>query len=145
MKREATPFAKITRPSAEGILPRRRLFQLLDRARHHPILWVSGPPGSGKTSLVASYLDSRKLPCLWYQVDEGDSDIATFFYYMGLAGKKPPPERRNLFPFSPLNICKVFRPLPCDILKIFSADLSPPISLSWITIIGYPLGRIFMM
>lgn len=98
MKREAISFAKITRPSAEGILPRRRLFQLLDRARHRPILWVSGPPGSGKTSLVASYLDSRKLPCLWYQVDEGDSDIATFFYYMGLAGKKAAPRKKKPLP-----------------------------------------------
>ncbi|OGP65312.1 MAG: hypothetical protein A2169_02370 [Deltaproteobacteria bacterium RBG_13_47_9] len=98
MKRKATLFAKITRPRAKGILPRKRLFRLLDQGWNRPIAWVSGPPGSGKTSLVASYLDARKLPCLWYQIDEGDSDIASFFYYIGLAGKKASPGTRKSLP-----------------------------------------------
>ncbi|HWR58058.1 MAG TPA: tetratricopeptide repeat protein, partial [Thermodesulfovibrionales bacterium] len=66
------------------------------------VIWVSGPAGSGKTTLVASYLDSRRLPCLWYQLDEGDADIATFFYYMGLAAKKAAPRKRRSLPlFTP--------------------------------------------
>ena len=56
----------------------------------------TGPAGSGKTTTVASYLESRKLPCLWYQIDEGDNDIATFFYYMGLAAKKASRSTRPL-------------------------------------------------
>jgi ATP/maltotriose-dependent transcriptional regulator MalT len=65
-------------------------------------VWVSGPPGSGKTVLLSSYIDFRKLPCLWYQIDEGDSDIATFFYYMGLAVKKAVPHKRRALPlFTP--------------------------------------------
>ena len=75
-------LAKITRPSPEGIFPRERLFHLLDRSCLNPVTFVSGPPGSGKTSLVTSYLKDRKLPCLWYQVDEGDHDPATFFFHM---------------------------------------------------------------
>jgi LuxR family maltose regulon positive regulatory protein len=59
---------------------------------------VSGPPGSGKTTLVASYLDACRLPCLWYQVDEGDSDISTFFYYIGLAARKAAPLKRKPLP-----------------------------------------------
>jgi ATP/maltotriose-dependent transcriptional regulator MalT/DNA-binding SARP family transcriptional activator len=27
-------------------------------------------------------MDNRGLECLWYQVDQGETDIATFFYYM---------------------------------------------------------------
>lgn len=54
--------------------------------------------GSGKTTLIASYLDARKLPCIWYQVDAGDGDIASFFYYMGLAGKKAAPRYKKPLP-----------------------------------------------
>ncbi len=83
-----TAISKITRPRISDVLERSRLFHLLDLKRKAPITWISGPGGSGKTTLVASYLDARKLPCLWFRLDEGDADIATFFYYMGLAGKK---------------------------------------------------------
>ncbi|MGH8719050.1 MAG: hypothetical protein ACREV0_08945 [Burkholderiales bacterium] len=57
-----------------------------------------GLAGSGKTTLIASYLDIRALPCLWYQVDEGDEDIASFFYYLGLACKQATPRRRTPLP-----------------------------------------------
>jgi len=89
---------KITRPTLPKVFPRKRLFRLLDQGRRYPVTWVSGPAGSGKTTLVAGYLDVKKLPCLWYQVDEGDSDIASFFYYMGLAVKKAAPRIRQPLP-----------------------------------------------
>jgi DNA-binding SARP family transcriptional activator len=72
------------------------LFKQLDNCRRSPVIWIAGPAGSGKTTIVASYLESRELPCLWYQIDEGDNDIATFFYYMGLAAKKASRSRRPL-------------------------------------------------
>jgi LuxR family transcriptional regulator, maltose regulon positive regulatory protein len=85
-------LAKTTRPTVANTVARSRLFRLLDRSRKRQITWVWGPPGVGKTTLIASYLVSRKLFNLWYQVDDGDADIATFFYFLGLAA----PRRRPL-------------------------------------------------
>ncbi|MDA8087011.1 MAG: hypothetical protein M0Z75_09970, partial [Nitrospiraceae bacterium] len=45
--------------------------------------------------MAASFLDSIKLPSIWYHVDRGDSDPATFFYYMGLAAKKAAPRNHK--------------------------------------------------
>src|ERR1700752_3841585 len=83
-------------PSLARILPRERLFTLLDRGREGPAAWVAGPPGCGKTTLVASYLDHAALPSLWYQLCDGADNVAPFFYYLGLApeefedGEAPP-------------------------------------------------------
>ena len=98
MKNRTSPIMKISRPIITGILPRNRLFKALDSFRTRPVLWVSGPGGSGKTTLIASWIEARKLPCIWYQADEGDGDIATFFYYMGLAAKKASPRFRRALP-----------------------------------------------
>ena len=81
-------LAKTTRPRLTTVLPRERLLALLDEASERSIAWVAGPPGSGKTTLVSNYLEARKFDHLWYQVDQDDSDVATFFYYMGQAVRK---------------------------------------------------------
>jgi ATP/maltotriose-dependent transcriptional regulator MalT/DNA-binding SARP family transcriptional activator len=91
-------LAKISSPGHEGIIPRERLFLHLDRLSEKKVTWISGPGGSGKTSLVTTYLNDRHLPHLWYNIDTGDDDIATFFYFMGLATRKTSPRFRKPLP-----------------------------------------------
>jgi len=91
-------LAKTTRPSLSAIVPRSRLFALLDRGRKSSVIWITGPPGSGKTTLVSSYLDSRKLNHIWYQLDSGDADVATFFYYMSLATEERESKKKGMLP-----------------------------------------------
>lgn len=66
------------------------------------MVWISAQAGAGKTTLAASYLDSRKIPAIWYQLDAGDHDLASFFYYMGLAAKLAAPRYKKPLPlFTP--------------------------------------------
>src|SRR5262249_43039953 len=83
-----TALAKLSRPKLYDAIPRARLFQRLDHAREHPAIWVCGPPGAGKATLVASYVSEREIPGIWYQMDAGDGDPATFFYYLGMAAEQ---------------------------------------------------------
>lgn len=84
--RRAPTIAKLARPRLHGAVARDRLFARLDETQdRHAAICVVGPPGAGKTTLVASWLNARKLPGIWYQMDRGDADLATFFHYLGQA------------------------------------------------------------
>ena len=86
MPKQSLPVAKLSRPRIHQAVPRHRLFERLDAARAtRPCIFVVGPPGAGKTTLVASWLDVRRLRGIWYQIDSGDQDLASFFHYLGQA------------------------------------------------------------
>ncbi|MEK6679057.1 MAG: hypothetical protein AABY39_06545, partial [Nitrospirota bacterium] len=94
-----SPTAKITPPRlTENVYLRKRLFKAIDSARKKPVVWIAAPGGAGKTTLITSYLKEKKLPCLWYQIDAGDGDIASFFHYMGIAAKQSVPRKKNPLP-----------------------------------------------
>lgn len=96
MRGKPSQLAKISRPRLHSAVPRERLFSLLDTLRRHSAIWICGPPGAGKTALVASYLDARGINGFWYQIDAGDLDISTFFFYLGEAARRLTPEKSPL-------------------------------------------------
>ncbi len=76
-------LAKTTRPTLSLVVNRERLYaELAARLDAAKAVWVVGPPGAGKTTLVAGYVASRQRLALWYQLDNADSDVATFLYYL---------------------------------------------------------------
>ncbi len=46
---------------------------------------MAAPAGYGKTVALIDYLQKTSAPHIWYRVDEGDQDIASFFHYMKLS------------------------------------------------------------
>jgi ATP/maltotriose-dependent transcriptional regulator MalT len=78
-------LSKITHPELPNVLKRQRCFDIVKSAMDRPIVWISAPAGSGKTTLAASYLKHRGIPHLWYHVDKMDVDIMTLFHYLNLA------------------------------------------------------------
>jgi ATP/maltotriose-dependent transcriptional regulator MalT len=72
---------KIRPPRLPALSLRPRLFGQLQQACHHPVIWISGPPGAGKTALLKSFIDSRALPAFWYRFDQTDNDPQRFFHY----------------------------------------------------------------
>jgi len=97
--------AKVTRPRLTPLAPRPRLLRRIDELRNsHASPWIVAPAGSGKTALVASYIDRRSVPTLWYRVDEGDRHAEDLFFYLRLAAESFEKNRRaavDLPVFSP--------------------------------------------
>ena len=123
--------SKICRPILPNILFRQRLFTKIDALRKQNVVWVSGPGGAGKTTLLNSYAAARNLPCLWYHLDSSDEDLATFFHYLAMAGKKATALHKGEYPvltpeylfgieeFSRNFFSEIFQHLEPDSLLVF--------------------------
>src|SRR5438132_401875 len=66
---------------ATGLVPRRELFGVLDRALSGRVTVVSAPPGSGKTFLLRSWLEQAEpgLRVAWVSLERGESDAQRFW------------------------------------------------------------------
>jgi len=79
MRRSAAlpPSPKFARPDAAPLVPRPALLERLS-ASAAAVLWLHGPPGSGKSALAALHAERAGAPVLWFRVDRGDRDPAAF-------------------------------------------------------------------
>ncbi|MDH5572046.1 MAG: hypothetical protein OEY89_09790 [Gammaproteobacteria bacterium] len=123
-------LAKINPPVLGNIIKRKRLYQLIDENINAPVVWVSAPAGYGKTTLINSYIQSKHICSLWYKIDAGDKDIASFFYYMGLAIKNitatkysaplfTPEYQHGLPAFTRHYFREIYSHLPSDFMIVF--------------------------
>lgn len=80
--RHRTPtLAKLCPPRLQAPLARARLTALFeDEARS--AFWLAGPPGAGKTTLVAGWLAAQRKPVAWFQVEPGDAEPGHCFRYL---------------------------------------------------------------
>jgi LuxR family maltose regulon positive regulatory protein len=113
MKQSAYSLDDLNRPSLTRLFPRKRLFGMLDQLRKHPVIWVTGYPGCGKTALIRSYVENCKLPYLWCQIEEGEADLTTFFYHAGLGIETTALREREIAP-----------PLTPEYLSEYLSDIS---------------------
>src|SRR5437762_9706593 len=88
--------AKASVPRFTNVIPRARVFRILDRALARGAVWVAAPAGAGKTAAVASYLAARGSEALWYDVDATDTDVANVFLYLTKGLRSVTRSRRRL-------------------------------------------------
>ncbi len=91
-------MAKITPPRIKKVYPRKRLLRKLQKTSDLAAVWISAPAGSGKTTLIADYLAKQIRNRLWFQLDSGDADPATFFHYLGQAVENTTPQNHIKMP-----------------------------------------------
>ena len=81
-----TALGKLASPRLGLTSRRERLFALLDAQASQPATWIWGPPGAGKSTLVATYAENLTGGLtLWLQLDAQDADVATFAHFLSLS------------------------------------------------------------
>ena len=103
-EKPSTPH-KLSPPRLDGLVSRSRLLKQMERSGG--IVTIVGPPVSGKTCLAVSWtnlawITERAVDVFWYQINDADGDIATFFQLIEDAASQRPPPNLKL----PLSQCR---------------------------------------
>lgn len=77
---------KFFRPTIrENLIARTRLYQKLDNCPNCRLILVTAPAGSGKTTLITSWLAQQEKAVAWVSLDKNDNDPLTFLSYVAAA------------------------------------------------------------
>lgn len=114
---DQTPtLGKMRSPRLGRSIQRDRLFIELDGTGSVPGLWIAGPAGFGKSTLIATYLEARALKSAWLQLDPGDADPATFAHFLGESAASLTPRKPLRLP---LPTADDLRDVPAFIRRCF--------------------------
>ncbi len=83
--------------SRSGMVRRTRLLRQLRAAGERRIISISGPPGYGKTSVLAQWASAGGRPVAWLTVDDGDNDPIALFTYLAASLDRVDPLHPDLF------------------------------------------------
>ena len=77
--------SKLSVPRLDRAARRPRVLAAIERGLRSGICWLAAPAGYGKTTAIVDYLRARPTRHVWYRVDAGDQDVASFFHYLALS------------------------------------------------------------
>ncbi|MED1857158.1 BTAD domain-containing putative transcriptional regulator [Brevibacillus reuszeri] len=80
--------SKLSPPEMRKCLTRERLFHFLDQNLHKKVISITSEGGYGKTTLVSSYVQAKKVSAVWYRLEASDRDPLVFLSYLK-AGLRP--------------------------------------------------------
>jgi len=64
------------------LLCRKRLHDQMDAGIQRPLTLVAAPAGYGKSTAVAHWLETSRIPSAWVSLDEGDGELRIFLQYL---------------------------------------------------------------
>jgi len=89
---------KITIPSLRtNMVDRPQLLSSLQEGKNKRLILITGPAGSGKTSLACLWIDRHKLPTAWYSLNKSDNESDLFFRYLMTSLQYVAPDLEPIF------------------------------------------------
>ena len=70
-------------PNIAGIIERPRLLAKLEAALRVRVTLISAPPGYGKTTLAAQFVQHMPHPVAWHALEERERDLRNLFRDVG--------------------------------------------------------------
>src|ERR1700682_4292313 len=65
-----------------GLVARPHVFELLEQGRSRALTLISAPAGSGKTTILSSWLRDAEVLAAWLSLDSYDNDLHRFWAYV---------------------------------------------------------------